>query len=77
MTVAACLMASGATASHAAAPPLRGAATHPLWPDSRLEDNERELDMLVAAGANVVRVDLSWSSLQQAGRDDYAQWYVD
>lgn len=70
-------MASAATASHAAAPPLRGAATHPLWPDSTFEDNERELDMLVAAGANVVRVDLSWSSLQQGGRDGYAQWYVD
>jgi polysaccharide biosynthesis protein PslG len=77
VAVAACLMASAATASHAATPPLRGAATHPLWPDSRLEDNERELDMLVAAGANVVRIDLSWSSLQQGGRDDYAQWYVD
>jgi polysaccharide biosynthesis protein PslG len=75
--VAACLMASAATASHAAAPPLRGAATHPLWSDSTLAGNERELDMLVAAGANVVRIDLSWSSLQQGGRDDYAQWYVD
>lgn len=77
VAVAACLMASAATASHAAAPPLRGVASHPLWPDSTIEDNDRELDMLVAAGANVVRVDLSWSSLQQGGRDDYAQWYVD
>ena len=76
-TVAGCLMAFAATASHAAAPPLRGAATHPLWFDSTEADNERELDMLAAAGANVVRIDVSWSSLQQGGRDHYAEWYVE
>jgi polysaccharide biosynthesis protein PslG len=77
VTLAACLMAFPASASHASSPPLRGAATHPLWADSTAAQNDRELDMLVAAGANVVRIDLSWSSLQQGGRDEYAQWYVD
>ncbi|HEV2875416.1 MAG TPA: cellulase family glycosylhydrolase [Thermoleophilaceae bacterium] len=53
-----------------------GAATHPLWSDSTIEDSDRELDMLVEAGANVVRIDLSWSSLEETAKNAHAQWYV-
>jgi hypothetical protein len=77
VAAAVCLLAFAAGTSHAASPPLRGAATHPLWSDSSVADFDRELDLLVEAGANVVRIDLSWSSLQQDGRDGYADWYVE
>ncbi len=55
----------------------RGAQVHSLWGNSSLDDARRELDMLQSAGADTVRVDLSWSSLEQNGKGQYAQWYVD
>jgi len=58
-------------------PPLRGAATHPLWTGSTVEDFDRELDLLAAAGANTVRIDLGWSTLEQEAKGVRAGWYVD
>ncbi|MDQ3433263.1 MAG: DNRLRE domain-containing protein [Actinomycetota bacterium] len=55
----------------------RGAQVHSLWGNSSLDDARRELDMLQSAGADTVRVDLSWSSLEQNGKGQYSQWYVD
>jgi polysaccharide biosynthesis protein PslG len=69
-------LAFAPSAAQASTPEFLGAATHPLW-DSSVADSDRELDMLVDAGANVVRIDLSWSSLQQGGADGYAEWYVE
>jgi hypothetical protein len=37
---------------------------------------QRELDLARDAGANVVRVDVSWSSLETGGRGDLSPWYV-
>jgi polysaccharide biosynthesis protein PslG len=76
LAAAICTLAFGAGAVQASAPPLVGAATHPLWSDSTVEDSDRELDMLVQAGANVVRIDLSWSSLEETAKGAHAQWYV-
>ena len=58
-------------------PPLLGAATHPLWTGSTPEDSERELDLLARAGANTVRIDLGWSTLEQEGRGVRSDWYVE
>lgn len=58
------------------APPLRGAATHPLWASSSVADFDRELDLLVAAGANTVRIDIGWSTLELAGKNQRDQAYV-
>jgi hypothetical protein len=60
----------------ATAPPLRGAATHPLWDDSSVADFDRELDLLADAGANVVRIDLGWSTLELAGKGSMSSPYV-
>ena len=68
------LALSGPAAAYA--PPVRGAATHPLWSDSSVADFDRELDLLVAAGANSVRIDLSWSTLEPDGKGQFAQWYL-
>jgi hypothetical protein len=72
--VALALALAGPAAANA--PPLRGAATHPLWADSTVADFDRELDLLVAAGANTVRIDLSWSTLEPGGKGQFADWYV-
>jgi len=58
------------------APPLRGAATHPLWVDSSVADFDRELDLLVAAGANTVRIDIGWSTLEQDGNNQLNLPYI-
>jgi hypothetical protein len=57
-------------------PEHRGAQAHSLWGDSSLEDATRELDMLQSAGANTVRFDIGWSSLEQDGKGQYSSTYV-
>src|SRR4051812_23808682 len=56
---------------------LRGAQVHSLWPGSSIEDSERELDMLADAGANAVRIDVSWSSMETDGKGNYSPWYLE
>ena len=71
-----CLAAVGPATASASAPPLRGAATHPLWGGSTEEQFVAELDRLVDAGANVVRIDIGWSTLEQDAKGQRAEWYV-
>lgn len=54
----------------------RGVQVHPLWSDSSVATSDRELDMAKAAGADTVRIDLSWSSLEAAGKGRHSAWYV-
>lgn len=56
---------------------LRGAQVHSLWSSSSMEESNREIDMLADAGANAVRIDISWSSLETEGKGRYSPWYVD
>ena len=69
------LMAGAPTA--AAAPQLRGVQLHSLWWEGSSSDMGRELDLARNAGANVVRVDVSWSSLETAGPGRRSSWYVE
>jgi hypothetical protein len=62
--------------AEAAGPGLRGVHLHSLWWDSSNRDMERELELARDAGANVVRVDVSWSSLETAGSGRLSAWYV-
>ena len=55
---------------------LRGAQVHSLWSSSSIEESEREIDMLADAGANSVRIDISWSSLETDGKGQYSPWFV-
>lgn len=56
---------------------FNGVNMHPLWSNTSVADFDRELDMAQAAGVDTVRIDISWSSLEQSGKGDYAGWYVD
>lgn len=58
-------------------PQFRGVMMHPLWSNTSVSDFDRELDMARAAGVDTVRIDISWSSLEQSGRGNYANWYVE
>src|SRR5436190_24030555 len=65
----ACL--SAPLTAHAAVPQYLGAQTHPFWSDTNTTDFDHELDLLQQANANVVRVDISWSSLELNARGAY------
>jgi polysaccharide biosynthesis protein PslG len=65
-----------AAPAQAAGPQLRGVQLHSLWWESSNADMDRELDLARSAGANVVRVDVSWSSLETGGRGELSPWYV-
>jgi hypothetical protein len=72
--VASCLLPG---AARAAAPPLVGLATHPLWDDATRAGFDQEFDLIKGAGGNEVRIDISWSSLQLNDKHHYDQAYVD
>jgi hypothetical protein len=65
-----------AAPAEAAGPQLRGVQLHSLWWESSTADMERELDLARRAGANVVRLDVSWSSLETGGPGELSPWYV-
>lgn len=71
------VFALAAPASAEAAPAYRGAQVHSLWWESSTADMDRELDLLKGAGANMVRVDVNWSSLETGGKGNLSGWYVD
>jgi hypothetical protein len=77
-TLAALAIIAGApTTAVAAVPDYHGVQLHSLWWDSSSSDMDRELDLSRDAHANVVRVDVSWSSLETGGDGQFSQWYVD
>jgi hypothetical protein len=64
-----------APASRPPLPALRGVQLHALW-DSEYSGLATELDLTARAGANTVRVDVGWSSLETEGPGVLSDWYV-
>lgn len=52
----------------APAPQLAGVQLHPLWDGVSPREAARELDVAKRAGADVVRIDIGWGSLELAGK---------
>lgn len=71
--VALCLLAP--TAAEAGTR-YRGVQLHSLWAAGSNSDMVRELDLASRAGANVVRVDVGWSSLESGGKGQISAWYL-
>lgn len=65
----------GASASSAATP-IRGVQLHSLWSDSSAGAIERDLDASRDLGANTVRLDVGWSSLETDGKGQFSDTYV-
>jgi hypothetical protein len=72
--VLAAATAQEAPPAHAAAP---GVHAHLLWNDVSSAEVNRELDELAAIGAEYVRVDVGWSSLEPERRGQISTWYRD
>jgi polysaccharide biosynthesis protein PslG len=64
-----------AAAAVAAAPEYRGVQLHSLWTDASFADMPKELDLAAEAESNVVRLDVSWASLEWSGRGQYNAAY--
>ncbi len=60
-----------------AATRYRGVQLHSLWESGSGSDMGRELDLASGAGANVVRVDVGWSSLETGGKGEVSRWYIE
>jgi hypothetical protein len=66
-----------AAAAPAQAEQMAGVQTHLLWGNVTSQDVERQLDQLDQAGADIIRVDVGWASLQSEGKHQYEQWVLD
>lgn len=78
LVLACALLATLCFASSAGArAEYRGVQLHSLWPGSSTADMDRELDLAEQAGANAVRIDVAWSSLETNAKGRRSQWYVD
>jgi len=62
--------------SSASAAQWRGVQVSPYWANQSQSILDRQLDLAQAAGANVVRANLGWSSLQERSAGAYSSWYV-
>ena len=60
----------------AAAPEYRGVQLHSLWEETSTAAMHRDLDLADQTGANVIRVDVGWSSLETGGKGQFSDWYV-
>jgi hypothetical protein len=59
-----------------AEPAYHGVNAHSLWGGAPSTTIQRELDLSSQAHANVVRLDVGWSSLETNGKGQFSQWYV-
>ena len=41
------------------------------------EEQDRQLGLIAAAGGRMARVDVGWTSLEQAGKGQYDSWYLE
>ncbi len=64
------------TATAASAAEFHGTQLSPYWSGESAAEVDRQLDLARDSGANVIRVNLSWSSLQEKGPNKYSSWYV-
>ena len=60
----------------ASAEPLDGVQLHPFWGDVTPRGAARQLDVARRANADVVRVDIAWSSLELERNGDFSRGYA-
>ncbi|GAC1318289.1 MAG: hypothetical protein NVSMB25_07520 [Thermoleophilaceae bacterium] len=67
--------AAAALPSEASSGVSYGIQMHPLWDGESVSDFDRGLDAVRAAGADSVRIDIGWSTLEAPGKDHYSHAY--
>lgn len=71
------LVAQMVLSPNASARQLAGVNAHLLWPDVDGAARRAQLDRLKEAGADVIRVDVGWSTLEARAKGTYEAWYLD
>jgi polysaccharide biosynthesis protein PslG len=71
------VLALAVPAEARAATAHRGFHLHSLWWENSNADMDRELELVKASGANTIRVDVAWSSLEQGAKGSRTSWYLD
>lgn len=56
---------------------LHGVQTHLLWSDVTPTEMDKQLDVAKAGGADILRVDVGWASLEEQGQGQITGWYLD
>ena len=56
---------------------MAGLNAHLMWSDVSATEQDRQLDRIADAGAEIARVDVGWSSLEQTAKGTYERWYLD
>jgi len=74
--VFAALAIVAAQPAHAQGGQLAGVQAHLLWSRYDSAAVDRQMDRAKQAGAAILRVDVGWSSIEQAGDDQWNQWYL-
>ena len=67
----------GLLAGSTGGPRYVGGQVHSAWSGTDPAELGHELDLLQDAGANAVRIDIAWSSLETEGKGRRSSWYVD
>jgi hypothetical protein len=76
-TVVLALAAALAAAAPACAQDqLRGVQLHPLWDGVSPQGADRQVGIAAGGGTDVIRMDLSWASIEQTGRRRISWGYV-
>ena len=76
LAAAVCCATLLALTGTAGAQQYRGAQLHALWGGVSVAEYDRELDLLAEAGADSVRIDVGWSSLESDGKGKINEWYA-
>ncbi len=74
LTVVLALLAGSAQAAQVATT-WRGAQVHSLWASETTQQMHQDLDAAKQAGANVVRLDVAWATLDSNGPGQLTAWY--
>ncbi len=56
---------------------VAGLNAHLMWTSVSAEEQDRQLGLIAAAGGRMARVDVGWTSLEQAGKGQYDSWYLE
>ena len=56
---------------------MAGLNAHLMWSGVSAAEQDRQLDQIADAGAEIARVDVGWSSLEQTAKGSYERWYLD
>ena len=75
--IALALAALSVVAPSVSARQMAGLNAHLMWSNVSAAEQDSQLAQIAATGADIARVDVGWSSLEQNAKGRYERWYLD